>query len=74
MRDGKCPKCSSTTVYTKQGGVGDTHIHVHTTFVSLPVEVVSYVCTTCGYFENYITNRDKLDDVAKKWEQVLPSR
>jgi hypothetical protein len=70
MREGKCPKCSSVTVYTRKGGVGDTHIHVDTSFLSLPVEIISFVCTTCGYFENYISDRDKLADVAKKWERV----
>ena len=70
MRDGQCPKCNSKTVYSKQGGVGSTHIHVYTGILSVPVEILSFVCTTCGYFENYIADENKLADVAQKWDKV----
>jgi hypothetical protein len=70
MRSGQCPKCSAATVYTKAGGVGDSHIHVHTSLISIPVPVVSFVCATCGYFEQYIADAEKLADVARKWEHV----
>ncbi|MFL5802565.1 MAG: hypothetical protein ACJ8CR_12600 [Roseiflexaceae bacterium] len=59
MRSGQCPKCSAATVYTKAGGVGDSHIHVNTSFISMPVHVVSFVCTICGYFEHYIDAADE---------------
>ncbi len=70
MRNGQCPKCNSKTVYSKRGGVGSTHIHVYTGILSVAVEFDAFVCTTCGYFENYIANEDKLKDVAQKWDKV----
>jgi hypothetical protein len=50
--------------------VGSTHIHVYTGILSVAVEFDAFVCTTCGYFENYIADEDKLADVAKKWDKV----
>jgi len=73
MRNGFCSKCSSATVYSKAGGVGisdNGQIHVYTGRISKAVPYVSFVCTTCGYFENYIADRDKLADVAKNWAKV----
>ena len=36
----------------------------------MKVEIDRYHCMTCGYFERYITDRGKLDEVAQKWEKV----
>ena len=33
-------------------------------------EFESYVCTECGYFENYITDKAKLQEVQQKWAKV----
>jgi hypothetical protein len=70
MQTGRCPKCASATVYRRSGGVGELRIHVRTSFLSVPVPVFSYVCTTCGYFEQYIDDATKLAEVAQTWDWV----
>jgi predicted nucleic-acid-binding Zn-ribbon protein len=73
MRNGKCPTCGGTNVYSKAGGVGvsdDKVIHVYTGMISRAVPYVSFVCTSCGYFENYIADKGKLQEVEKTWQKV----
>lgn len=73
MRNGMCPKCGSATVYSQALGVhvgGSSRISIPTSRMEKAVPFVSFVCTTCGYFENYITDQNKLADVAQKWQKV----
>lgn len=70
MYSGRCPKCGSATVYRRIGGVGELKLHVRTSFISIPVPALSYVCTTCGYFEQYIDDPAKLAEVAQTWDRV----
>ena len=73
MRDGKCPKCNSTTVYVKRKGMsfGDSGVHVLTSeWVSKPMTLDYYICTTCGYFESYLVDKVKLDAVAREWTKA----
>ena len=78
MRNGTCPSCGSTTIYSRPGGAKITetgHIRIITGSAarSRPVPYVSYVCTTCGLFENYLANADKLAEVAQTWQKVPPA-
>jgi hypothetical protein len=34
------------------------------------VEVFTYLCVYCGYFENYLLDREKLSLIASKWTRV----
>jgi hypothetical protein len=34
------------------------------------VDGVSFLCTSCGYYENYIADAKKLSDAAQKWPKV----
>ena len=74
MRNGKCPKCGSDTVYSKTDGlkyaVAKGVVFVHTSLMTIPSSAISYICTTCGYFENYITDKNKLAQVAENWKKV----
>ncbi len=75
MRSGICPKCDTPTVSRRRqgisvGGSGGT-AHVHTSWVTAGSPVESYVCTRCGYFENYIVDERKMHEVASTWEKVL---
>jgi hypothetical protein len=45
-------------------------IRVRTTMMTAPSTINSYICTDCGYFENYIADAAKLADVALKWQKV----
>ncbi len=73
MRNGKCSKCNSATVYQQTGGIsfyGSQSFHVRTGALQTGVPYVSFLCTTCGYFENYVADAAKLAEVAQKWQKV----
>lgn len=76
MRNGICPKCGSATVHSKTEGlkyaVAKGVVFVYTSRLTMPSPAIAYVCTTCGYFENYIADQNKLSEVAKNWPQVPP--
>ena len=76
MRNGKCPKCNCTTVHVKRNGIsfGNGGIHVLTSeWVSKPMPLDHYVCTTCGYFESYLVDKAKLEAIEREWTQVEDS-
>ena len=63
---GKCPKCLSENVFVKNGdGVGfDVMLKVGLGFgMRSTVEWLTYLCTDCGYFENYLTKQDWLQEI-----------
>jgi hypothetical protein len=74
MKDGKCPKCNSNTVYVKRKGTsfgdGGIHVYISSQLASRPVPVDHYICTTCGYFEAYVEDKAKLEAVTKDWKKV----
>jgi hypothetical protein len=77
MREGKCSRCGSLTVFAKQNGLqlGEdiNGVRVYTSWATGTSPTVVFVCVTCGYFEHYLIDRNKLDEVARTWEQVVPS-
>lgn len=73
MRNGVCRACGSQTVYSKTYGVkiGEVQgVYVQTSMMTMAVPYVSFVCSSCGYFENYIAEPKKLAEVAAKWTKV----
>ena len=72
MKNGQCPKCNSSDVFNKERGVlYGTGLVISTGGLGLPSqEFESYVCTNCGYFENYIVDQAKLIQVKEKWTRV----
>jgi hypothetical protein len=38
--------------------------------MTMHTQTEDYICSTCGYFEIYIADQKKLNDVAQKWEKV----
>ena len=73
MKTGKCPKCGSSSVYTRRNGIGEDsgarYIH-GLSFVTTVTPVDTFLCTECGYFEHYIADRDRLCEVPEKWDEV----
>lgn len=73
MKNGICPKCGSETVHSKPDGlkyaVAKGVVWVHTGMMTVASPAVSYVCVSCGYFENYIVDPGKLSEVAKNWQK-----
>jgi len=77
MKDGLCPKCNSRTVYKGEaykGVVLSSQFTVFTGGIHLPpTPYVSYICTTCGYFEIYVTDQKRLAEVSNSshWTKDL---
>ncbi|MEY9874648.1 transposase-like protein [Streptacidiphilus sp. MAP12-33] len=74
MRSGICPKCGSTEVHTRFGGIfrGQTRSIVVAGGLLGSTRATSddYVCTDCGYFEQYFTKGRALNRIARKWPLV----
>jgi hypothetical protein len=71
MKSGTCPKCQSSNVFRKKKGINYSRgVYVYTGAITRVSPHVSYACADCGYFENYITDRDKLADIVDEWERV----
>ena len=73
MKNGKCFKCGSATVYSLANGVvpgGRDREYIHLGAFYYPIDVQSFLCTTCGFYENYVTDQKRLAEVTQKWPQV----
>jgi len=59
MKMTNCPKCMSTDVFVKENGVGwSAGLLVSLGFgMTGPGNWVTYLCTSCGYLETYITQQ-----------------
>ena len=74
MKTGICPKCTSTEVYSgadiilKKGPFGINAIPINLTSIAA---LDNYVCTSCGYVESYISDTGKLNEISRKWENVV---
>jgi predicted nucleic-acid-binding Zn-ribbon protein len=73
MKEGKCPKCGSTNIYSgadlplKSGPFGCNAIPVSlTTMAALD----NYVCADCGLVESYVADEHMLKRITKKWNAV----
>ncbi len=73
MKQGKCPKCSSTEVYCgsdiklKTGPFGSNSIPVSLTSIAA---LDNYVCAHCGYVESYISDPSKLKEISIRWAKL----
>ena len=74
MREGKCSRCGSNTVYARQNGlqIGEHSqgVIIFTSWLTTPTPTVTFICTSCGYFESFITDQKKLNEVAQSWAKV----
>ena len=69
MNTGICPKCGSEEIYYREGiiyrlvplvsqlRIGAARPHM-------------FVCKNCGFFEEYILDRNFLDKLPNKWKKV----
>ncbi|MGW8186739.1 MAG: hypothetical protein ACWGNK_05720 [Desulfobacterales bacterium] len=73
MKSGICPKCASDEVYSgaeiplKKGPFASNSIPVSLAPVAARD---NYVCIRCGYVESYISEADRLSEIARKWVRV----
>jgi hypothetical protein len=78
MKNGKCPKCNSTNVFMNIYGVEwSDEAGWLTIWMGSQKErsakqsrYDSYICVDCGYFENYILDKEILHEVQTKWNRV----
>jgi hypothetical protein len=47
-------------------------VRVETGGVTGMSTIDTYICTTCGYFENYLADPGKLAEVTQAWGKVEP--
>ena len=75
LKIGNCPRCSSIEVYT------DTIYTKSSERMILPVSGFHriyfdiYICVSCGYFEEYVAEKDlkdekKIGKIKKNWKRV----
>lgn len=64
MRSGTCPKCNSNNVYFKEYALNNV------TLDGRGVDYLDYVCTDCGYFETYITDKNTLRKISLHAEKA----
>ena len=73
MKTGTCPKCDSheifsgTRVALKKGPFGSNSIPIGLTSIAA---LDNFVCGECGYVESYVSDTQKLIEIARKWEKV----
>lgn len=73
MKEGKCPKCGSTEIFSgaevvlKKGPFGSNAIPISLTSV---VALDNYVCGDCGMLESYVSDPVKLAEIARRWKRV----
>ena len=71
MKNGKCPRCDSSEIYHKINGIisGNKKIYVRVSILSPETGKVTYVCSSCGYYENYICDKNILSKIKEKWDK-----
>lgn len=73
MKNGNCPKCGSNHIYEatdlplKGGPFGSNSIPVSLTSMA-PLD--NYVCADCGLVESYVADKEKREEIARKWTPV----
>jgi hypothetical protein len=73
----KCPRCMSDDVFVSRHGVGwDMTLRVEMNGMTGTKNWVTYLCTDCGYFENYVTekewmNKIKADPKSAGWQRSV---
>jgi predicted nucleic-acid-binding Zn-ribbon protein len=75
MKNGQCPRCGSNNIYMRRQGIEYERnmklgITIRTNEGGGPIPLDNYVCTDCGYFESYITDRGKLEQIARQWDRA----
>ena len=64
MKSGKCTKCNTTNVFVKEYELNTWMLN------GKRIANESYICTNCGYFETYITDKEALSKIVTRAEQL----
>lgn len=67
-----CPKCSGTEIYTTAGREkrGERSSFAVSSWNNIFID--AYVCTTCGYIEEYLEMKDGagMEKLKKNWKKM----
>ncbi|MBM3150655.1 MAG: hypothetical protein FJZ96_00380 [Chloroflexi bacterium] len=64
MKNGKCIKCTSDNVFVKEYELNTLTLN------GTRIANQSYICTDCGYFETYITDKAALGKIITRAEKL----
>lgn len=73
MQNGKCLNCGSNQVFKSVNGIisGDKQVYVrHLSRFTPGSDKITYICTNCGYYANFIPDKSILNKITEKWEKV----
>lgn len=85
MRQGTCPRCQSTIIYTDHGPEeANRQTHTNAGLLSQPATLnigvlmnndvraalISYVCGACGYLEQYVRDAHDQSFIRMNWRRV----
>ena len=78
MKDGTCPRCRKLQVRRKHNGLKADRWRITGSSWNQETgdegaDVVTYLCVNCGYFENYLIDRDLLSQAARIWTRIIKS-
>lgn len=62
-----CPKCQNTEIAIIEGGGFKGNVYNTISFGLSTVYLTRYVCTNCGYTENYIDDPKDIKKVKEKY-------
>lgn len=62
-----CPKCQNSEIATIEGGAFKGNIYNTLSFGLSTVYLTRYVCTNCGYTENYVDDPKDLQKIKEKY-------
>lgn len=64
MRDGVCPECGSTEIYTRGGWFNNILV------AFMPPKTKVYICGNCGHIAEFIEQGRHLNHIKKKWTRL----
>lgn len=70
MRSGSCPKCKEQQVYYQEKPLKNPRSVVGISSFG-QARLQTYICTSCGYVEEYIHDNDDMLRIREKWTQVV---
>ncbi|MBK7632837.1 MAG: hypothetical protein IPJ13_00065 [Saprospiraceae bacterium] len=62
-----CPKCQNSEIAIIEGGAFKGNIYNTLSFGLNTVYLTRYVCTNCGYTENYVDDPKDLQKIKEKY-------
>lgn len=62
-----CPKCQNSEIAIIEGGTFKGNIYNTVTFGLTTIYLTRYVCTNCGFTENYIDDVKDLQKIKDKY-------